>query len=259
MMPAALDAAARALAIDPESAEAHNALACAALVWQRDFTKAGGEFLEALALNPKYIQARCWYGLVFLQWAVARHDEGLAQVWQALEADPLSSYASTVVSLALGTVGRVEEALAYAQTAVEQDPQSFLGRWTLAFAYHWNGKYDESLAVQEALWVESPNNWVAFTIVSAYAKVGRLEHARKIYDELVARRAHEYVPPFTLAVCANALGDHEAAMAFCEDAVEGRDVLLGFFHAWVPGFEPLRSDPRFAHLVERFNARMRSS
>ena len=188
-MPEALAAATRALEIDPESAEAHNALACASLLWERDFNRAEREFLHALALNPKYIQARCWYGLFFLQWTVGRLDEGLAQAGQALESDPLSAYATMVVSFALGTVGRAEPALGYAKTAVEEDPQSFVGRWELAIAHHWNGQYEEALAVLEALWAESPNNnWLTIRIVPTYAKVGRLEEARAIYDGLLARR-----------------------------------------------------------------------
>jgi adenylate cyclase len=134
-MPAALDAATRALESDPDSAEAHNALACASLMWERDFARAEHEFLEALALNPNYIQARCWYGLFFLQWTVARLDDGLAQVWQAFRADPLSAYATAVVSFALGTASRAQEAVEYAKAAVAQDPPSFLPRWMLAFAY----------------------------------------------------------------------------------------------------------------------------
>ncbi|MBA2356366.1 MAG: tetratricopeptide repeat protein [Acidobacteria bacterium] len=258
MMPAALDAATRALKIDPGSAEAHNALACASLLWERDFKRAEREFLEALALNPKYIQARCWYGLFFLQWTAARFDEGLEQVWQAFDADPLSAYVTTVVSFALAGVGRAEEALAYAKTAVEQDPQSFLGRWELAFAYRWNGQYDQAATVLETLWTESPNNWVAMQIVPTYAKTGRLQDARAIYDELLSRRAHEYVPPFALAACASGLGDHEEAIAFCVAAVEGRDVLLGCFHSWLPDLELLRADSRFAHLIEQYNTRVRS-
>jgi pentatricopeptide repeat protein len=254
-MPAALDAATRALEIDPGSAEAHNALACAALLWERDFNRAEGEFLEALSLNPKYIQARCWYGLFFLQWAVGRFEEGLAHVWQAFEADPLSGYVNTVVSYALGTVGRAEEALVYAKIAVEQDPQSFLGRWELSIAYHWNGQYDQALTVLETLWAESPSHWVAMRIVPTYARVGRWEHARAVYDEMLERRHREYVPPFVLAACASGVGDHEAALAFCAAAVEGRDVLLGHFQSWLPDLDLLRADPRFVRLVEQFNAR----
>ena len=131
-MPEALDAATRALEIDPGSAEAHNALACASLLWERDFNKAEREFLHALALNPKYIQARCWYGLFFLQWTVGRFDEGLAQAGQALEADPLSAYARWLCRLRVARSGALIDALAYAKTAVEHDPQSFVGRWELA-------------------------------------------------------------------------------------------------------------------------------
>ena len=258
-MPEALAAATRALEIDPGSAEAHNALACASLLWERDFNKAEREFLHALAVNPKYIQARCWYGLFFLQWTVGRLAEGLAQARQALEADPLSAYAAMVLSFACGTIGRADRALAYAKTAVERDPQSFVGRWELAIAHHWSGQYDEALSVLEALWAESPyNTWLTLQIVPTYAKVGRLEEARAIYDGLLARRAQEYVPPFVLAVCETALGDHEAAIASCAAAVEARDVLLAIFHRWLPALAPVRVDPRFADLMQRFNARGRS-
>src|SRR4029450_1660649 len=99
-------------------------LACASLLWERDFRKAEREFLQALSLNPNYIQARCWYGLFFLQWTVARFDEGLAQAWQAFRADPLSAYVSAVVSFDLGGVGRAQEAVAYGQTAMEEDTSS---------------------------------------------------------------------------------------------------------------------------------------
>jgi tetratricopeptide (TPR) repeat protein len=255
LMPEALGAATRALAIDPGSAEAHNALACASLLWERNFDRAEREFLHALAVNPSYIQARCWYGLFFLQWSAARHEEGLAQIWQAFEADPLSAYVTTVVSFALGTVGRAEESLGYAKTAVEQDPQSFLGRWELAIAYRWNEQYEDALAVLETLWAESPNNWVAMWIVPTYAKVGRMDNARAVYDALLARRNREYVPPFALAVCEAGLGDHEAAIASCLAAVEARDVLLALFHSWIPDLESLRADPRFTHLMQQFNAR----
>jgi tetratricopeptide (TPR) repeat protein len=80
-MPLAIEAATRATVIDPESSEAHNALAVSALLWERDFGKAEREFREALTLNPRYTQARCWYGLFFLQWGVGRDQDGLAEAW----------------------------------------------------------------------------------------------------------------------------------------------------------------------------------
>ena len=64
-MPAAMEAANRATHADPESAEAHNALAIVALLWERDFPKAEREFLEALGLNPQYLQADAGLGCSF--------------------------------------------------------------------------------------------------------------------------------------------------------------------------------------------------
>jgi tetratricopeptide (TPR) repeat protein len=112
-------------------------------------------------------------------------------------------YVSAVVSFALGTAGRAQEAVTYGKTAVEQDPSSFIARWTLQVAYRWNGQYEEALAVLETFWAESPMTWVAIHLVPTYAKLGRLEQARAIYDQLLARRDREYVPPFALAVCAS--------------------------------------------------------
>ena len=93
-----------------------------ALLWERDFDKSEREFLEALELNPQYMQARCWYGLFFLQWGVGRIDEGLREAWRAFESDPLSGYATMVLSFALATADRFEEAVAHARTAVQYDP-----------------------------------------------------------------------------------------------------------------------------------------
>src|SRR4029078_8931000 len=99
-MPSALEAATRATVIDPDSAEAHNALAIAALLWERAFSKADREFREALTLNPRYTQARCWYGLFFLQWGVGRDQDGLAEAWVALENDSRPPYVSSLLHFA---------------------------------------------------------------------------------------------------------------------------------------------------------------
>jgi eukaryotic-like serine/threonine-protein kinase len=254
-MPAALEAANRARVADPESAEAHNASAVAALLWERDFAKAEREFLEALRLNPRYLQARCWYGLFFLQWGAGRLEEGLAETLRAFEADPLSGYATMVVSFALATVHRFEEAVLRARTAVEQDPESFVARWELGFAYHWNGQHREAIDVLEPMWAGSGHNWVVLGLAPAYAKLGGVEEVGAIYSALLARRVTEYVPPFVLANCVASLGDVDKAIEYCEEAVEARDMLFALFHRWLPDFAVVRADPRFPGILERFNAR----
>jgi serine/threonine protein kinase/TolB-like protein/Tfp pilus assembly protein PilF len=254
-MPGAVEAATRATVIDPESAEAHNALAAAALLWERDFNKAERGFREALALNPRYTQARCWYGLFFLQWGVGRNQDGLAEAWLAFENDPLSAYATTVLSLALATVGRFAEAVLQGQNAVQQDPESFLAKWELACAYHWKGEHEEAIAIFEPLWAKSGHNWVALGLVPAYMRAGHKDRARSLYEALVDRDTHEYVQPFVLAVSATAIGDHETAIRFCEAAIDGKDMLFALFSRWWPDFEPVRADRRYDDILVRFNSR----
>ena len=75
-MPAASEAASRSVMLDPLSAEAHTALAYVSLLWDRDFPKAERHFLEALKLNPQYVQGRCWYGLFYLHWGCCAATRG---------------------------------------------------------------------------------------------------------------------------------------------------------------------------------------
>jgi len=56
-----------------------------------DKAEAEREFLRALELNPRYVQARDWYALFYLQWGVGRLEEGVAQTKTALKSDPLPS------------------------------------------------------------------------------------------------------------------------------------------------------------------------
>jgi tetratricopeptide (TPR) repeat protein len=81
----------RALALDPLSAEANAALACALLVYEVDREQAARGFVRALELNPSYVEGRCWYALSYLQWAMGRFDEGIAEARKVLEVDPLSA------------------------------------------------------------------------------------------------------------------------------------------------------------------------
>jgi hypothetical protein len=73
----------------------------------------------------------------------------------------------------------------------------------------------------------------------------------------VDRHAREYVQPFVLALGATAVGEHEAAIRFCEVAIEGRDMLFALFNRWWPDFETVRADRRYADILVRFNSRDR--
>jgi serine/threonine protein kinase len=257
-MPAAVEAATRATSADAESAEAHNALAVPALLWERDFEKAEGEFRAALALNPGYVQARCWYGpLLFAMGSRPLPGRPHGSAARLRGRSPLGLREDGPVT-ALATVQRFDEAVLQARHAVQQDPESFLAQWTLGLVHHWNVQPEEAIELLEPLWATTRHNWVAMGLVPAFAQAGHENQARKLHQSLLARHEREYVQPFVLAVSAASVGDLEAAIGFCEAAIEGRDMLFALFNRWWPDFERVRADRRYDEMLVRFNARGRT-
>jgi hypothetical protein len=107
----------------------------------------------------------------------------------------------------------------------------------------------------EPLWANSGHNLVTLGLVPAYMRSGRQDRARSLYESLVDRNRGEYVQPFVLALSATAVGDHEAAIRFCEAAIEERDMLFALFNRWWPDFERVRADRRYDDILVRFNSR----
>jgi len=97
-MPKAVEAARRAVALDPALAEAHSALAHTSLcTWDR--AEAEREFARAVQLNPKDIQNLALYAFGYLQISEGRLKEGMEQAKLALASDPLSGYAHSQYAL----------------------------------------------------------------------------------------------------------------------------------------------------------------
>ena len=177
-MPKALTAARRAVALDPDFAEGQARVAMALLLWERDYKGAEREFRRALELNPNYTQGRGWWGVFWLLWARGRVDEGIAEVRRALENDPLSAYATTLLAMALGHGDQTAEGLDKARLGVERDPDSLLTHWTHGMAAGWHGQFDEAMtAFQKAEAVSGSTSAIAHAAV-ACGNAGRLFRMR---------------------------------------------------------------------------------
>lgn len=84
----------------------------------------------------------------------------------------------------------------------------------------------------------------------SYALVGNEDEARKILDELLELSTRTYVSPVRMALPYLALGLEDQAFEWLNTAYEDRFWLLVFLNV-EPGFDPLRSDPRFHDLLHR--------
>ena len=238
-------AACRALAADPLLAEAHNALAFGSLMYEWDKPQAEREFLCALELNPLYVQARDWYACFYLSLAMGRLDEGVAHAELAVESDPLSCYANSILGLIYGGARRFSDAMHSLERAAELDSDSFLARWCLQVVLLLSGRFEEAVrAGQAALAISGRHPWALAILAVTLAEWEKFGEAQGVFAELVARACGEYVLPSALALSAGAAGQYDEAMRYAREAVAKRDPFRVAFSGYWPTSTRLRADPQ---------------
>ena len=253
-VPKALAAARKAVELDGNLAEAHTSLGNA-LLFNGQLKLAEQEFRRALELNPNYATAHQW--LAECLQGQGRFPESLAENERAHELDPLSliihaSYAST-----LSAVARYDDAVKQAREALELAPDLVPGHEILGQTYEEQGKLDQAIGEYRKANEITPTPANFAMLAHAYAKTGRMAEARKILDTLTALSAHQYVGAYPLAIVHLALGEKDEALRLLEQSLVERDILLqGLFGSIKidKRLDPLRKDPRFQKLVERFDA-----
>ena len=251
-MPKGMEAARRAVALDPSLAEGHSALAMACLMGAWDRAEAERGFLRALELNPRYIQARDWYALFYLMLSEGRSTEAMAEAKRALESDPLSSYAHLMYGFICGCAGQCVLALQPSQRAVELDSESYLARYVLQTVLYLSGRFEESLGVGEsALAMSGRHAWSMATLALTFADNGKPVDADAVYAEMLARARHQYVPPASLVLAAGAASRENEVIRHANEALEIRDPhCLFFFTRHFPAITArLYAYPRFREII----------
>lgn len=242
----AVEAADKALSLDPNLPEAHNALGWIKFLTDWDWAGAEASLKRALELNPNSADIHTNYGALLS--VLGRHDEALAQGERALQLDPVSSDVNFNYASFLFAARRYDQALAQGERALELDPE-FAGRSLIvARVYNARGMYDEAIAAYEKRRGRERAE-VSQDVAYAYARSGRRAEAERIIQNLL-QRADRPSGSYSIAIAYAGLGDHERAFEWLERAYEKRDNAM--IHLKVdPEWDTLRDDPRFADLLKR--------
>jgi TolB-like protein len=159
-------AAAKALELDPTSAEAHASSGFFKFVHDWDFSGAETELKLSIELNPNYAQAHHWYSIYLAH--MGRHDEAINEATRARELDPLSSLmnqtAGNVLMLARDYDGAVDALL----HTLELDPHFAAANSVLGCVYGLKGMYEEALAQFEKVRTLAGNNPMVNASIRAY-------------------------------------------------------------------------------------------
>ncbi|MBV8891150.1 MAG: hypothetical protein JO266_04100 [Acidobacteria bacterium] len=242
-LPEAKAAARKSSELDPFLVEAHFSLAQTIELYDWNWSEAEKEYRLALQLNPNDADAHLEYGR-FLQ-ALGRNDEATAQMNYAIELDPLNLKTGIVV-------GYMTYASRQYDIAIRQF--SRLGDdFGLGWAYREKKMYPEAVAALERSVSRSGrHNLPLASLAGVYGLAGRKDQAFKLIDELKERARLRYVPSSLFAQAYIGVGEKNQALTWMERAYEEHDQGMVYIKAY-PGWDALRSEPRFQALVRRMN------
>src|SRR5215217_3188025 len=118
--PVARAAAQRALALDPNAADAHAALAFVTMYWDHDVRRGLAGFRRADAHDPRSARVRHWYATALYH--AGRGAEALEQIDEAQRLDPQSHAILSDKALILFDLGRGDEARRLLAQIVRVEP-----------------------------------------------------------------------------------------------------------------------------------------
>ncbi len=242
------EAAAKAVQIDDELPEAHTYLATVLMNIDWDWAGAERGYQRAIALNPGYAPVHHWYGWLLI--VLARLDEAIKELEAARRLDPLSIGVNWFLAAAYGFAGHFAASARQGEMLIELEPQLWVGHWVAGYAYGMMRQFDRAIAAFEQAGRLDQSPMIAGQLGCVYAMAGLRDEARATLDELKARSATAYVPPYYIALIHAALGEEDDAFDYLERAFEMRDGSLPLLKV-DQRVDRLRDDPRFNDLLWR--------
>jgi len=244
-------AAAKAIEIDENLAEARASMGFILRSSDWDWVESEKALKLAIELNPNYPTAHHYYALLLA--TVGRLDEAVAEVSTAQRLDPLSLAINADMALIYIFARRPEQAIEVVTKALEMDRQFTRLQRISMFAHLQAARLDEAIKEAQSTPAEGPESIYQMSIAGcAYAASGRRENAVQMVEKLLTL-TDQYSPALVqaAAVC-SVLGDKDRAFELLEKAVDVRDDRL----LWIkvdPRFDKLRVDARYDRLLGRMN------
>jgi eukaryotic-like serine/threonine-protein kinase len=247
--PRVRSAVAEALALDPESSDAHTYAAFGKLVYEFDWAGAEAGFKRALELSPGNADAWDLYGRLCS--ATGRFDEAVEMTRRAQELDPLTHRLD--LATAFLRAGRYDEALETVERALEFEPHEPRGHATLGWIHILKGRHPEGTAeLERAVELSSGHPGWLGQLGQAYGAAGMTDRARAVLGQMTDQSRTRYVSPYHLAFAYIGVGRNDDAMDCLERAFEERSgAVYGIKGSFL--FASLRTHPRFQALVRRMN------
>jgi tetratricopeptide (TPR) repeat protein/TolB-like protein len=239
----------KAIALDPNSANGHTALAAVSHFHDFNHEIAEQQFRAAIAAVPGDARARLWYAEFLLD--MRRFNEALESVRHAADRDPSWLSTDVIRGNVLLYRGDPEQAVAVYRQTLEIDPNNGMAHYQLAQACLAMRRYSEAIAALErAIEIMGPTPFAMAALAYGLARAGRRAEANEMLRDFERRREESYYPAFAIAMAQAGLGNSELALEWLEHAANERS--MGHYMPNVePEWEALRDNPRFRQVLQR--------
>ena len=246
VMPLAERAAERALQLNPNLSEAHDALGWVQLNYDWNWPSAEQHLKRAIELSPGNASAHdhyAWYLAAF-----KRRGESIRQNLLAQQLDPLALNIIADSSFYAYMSRDYDRAIDEAKRAVALDSNCTTCRTYIAMADVQKGDFKDALAQIAPVKFPAAAPVDVATTVSLLALSGERSRARALQKALLIEMKHRYICSYEMATGYTALGDKEQAFHWLQTAYHEHSICV----IWLmdePRFDPLRSDPRFTAIM----------
>jgi TolB-like protein/tetratricopeptide (TPR) repeat protein len=278
----------KAIDVDPNSAQAHAALAdcyswmgeSGRMPYSEAFSRQRAEATKAVELDDSLSDGHVELADAAMDlnwdWVTAAKE-----FRRARELNPNSVQVHERYAVYLLRTGQTSEAVAEVKRALELDPVSGRSYRNAGFIYYFSRQYDQALALIErvrGLNIDIPEDFFLFGDIyaekgmyaqsigefqkdgdnphalghlgNAYARAGKIDDARRTISRLEELVRRDRVGSYEIALVYAGLGNKDKAFEWLEDSYRTHNE--GLTNLMIdPCLDPLRSDPRFADLVRR--------
>ena len=242
--PKVRDAAARALQLNDEEAEAHVYLAEAKRILDWDLDGAEAEYKRAFEVDPNSTASN--YFIAAFYGARGDRDQALAYLQRTSKIDPASLWVNNSACELYRYFGLYDEAVAAGERALQLDPVFAYGEPLLGALYREMGRFDEAIVLYKRS--ESLSGRPAVGLAITYARMNRRKEALQTLEAATANRP--YTAGDVPAHVHVALSAHNDAIRELERACEEHSSSLHLIGI-APEFAPLRSDKRFLSILQK--------
>jgi TolB-like protein/tetratricopeptide (TPR) repeat protein len=241
------EAARKALAIDETLAEAHVVLGLAyAEFAPYNFSLGDSELRHAIELSPSLALAH--FHLAVSLTLQERLDESLAEYLKARELDPLSSVIARQAAIPYYFKRDYARALELLRQANDLGP-AFSTTWEVG-VYIQTRSLDEAMAdLEKAKGDRKEDSILIYDTGMIYAAQDKRTEALQIIKELEDMSGANLSQAHWIAKIYATLNEKELAFSWLERGLATGAV--GVFYKDEPVWDPIRSDPRFADLLQR--------